>query len=84
MFFFVKSLLIYCFLQIFPYSELNWRKWETLIFLDHVEPYENLKLNNKSKYERPLTPIETIYIFKKSNLVILPVIKTLIVNNLIA
>ena len=53
-------------------------KWETLIYLDHIEPYENLKLNNKSKYERPLTPIETIYIYDKSNLVIHPVVKNLI------
>jgi hypothetical protein len=53
-------------------------KWETLVYLDHIEPCENLKENKVSKYERPLTPIETIYIYEKSSLVIHPVVKTLI------
>ena len=74
-------------------------KWETLVYLDHVEPYEECDTNleeekekeddadNKSPslsifstkmYERPLTPLETIYVFNKIDLVVHPVVRTLI------
>lgn len=55
-------------------------RWITFVYLDHVEPVENISMNNdnQSTYIRPLSPVETIYIFDKTELVIHPVIKTLI------
>ena len=70
-------------------------KGMTLVYLDHVEPYEEdddkdnenavvcgrkwLSMFFSTKiYERPLTPLETIYVFNKIDLVSHPVIRTLI------
>jgi ankyrin repeat protein len=54
-------------------------RWVTIVYLDHIEPVENISINNDiSTYIRPLSPVETIYIFNKTDLVIHPVIKTLI------
>ena len=49
-----------------------------MIYLDHIEPCQDLTDEAVSFYERPLTPVETIYIYKKMSLATHPVIKTLI------
>ena len=51
---------------------------ETSIYLDHIEPCEDLTDEASSFYERPLSPAETIYIYKKMSLATHPVVKTLI------
>ena len=53
-------------------------KWHTYIFLDHLEPYENILDDNVYQFERPLTPLETIYIYDKTELVNHPVVKNLV------
>jgi hypothetical protein len=62
-------------------------KSKTFIYLDHLEPCENLfpsqndddkKHFKNSNYERPLTPLETCYIHRKLDLVTHPVITALI------
>jgi hypothetical protein len=50
---------------------------ETSIYLDHIEPCEEFN-SEALLYQRPLTPAETIYIYKKMSLVTHPVVKTLI------
>lgn len=54
-------------------------KWQTNIYLDHLEPCELNEDNlEKDRFERLLTPLETIYVNNKTELVTHPVVKALI------